>query len=47
LVKFVENEHVYIKEKKLKLNTEVQLILMQLLTQFQNDCTQNAIRESE
>ena len=46
-VRFVEIENAYAKEKPVRLKTEVQLILLELLVQFENDLTQNIVRESE
>lgn len=46
-VKFVDIEYTIVKERPLKTKTEVQLILLELITQFQNDCLQNVAREAE
>lgn len=47
MAKFVEIENEFARERPLKSNTEVQLMLLELIAQFQNDCLQNALRESE
>ena len=42
----MEGEAILAKKDPPKFKTEVHMILMELSAQFQNDCLQNAIRES-